>query len=199
MSDPNERPEATQQGDGSARDETAGQVDATPAAERKAQEMDVDLASVQGTGSGGRVTAQDVENAQRQPDDSPQRSTETLGAGRALLLPPQPTQDDIHRQYVVLKATLAGPEGGDVRLRFVKQDGNLEDPITPSTFTDNPSSFFAPEPPIVKWNFPDPQAPIPPSLPGTNQPCRDDGCFRNAPGIDRGVGRLFSTPVERRT
>jgi hypothetical protein len=198
MSDPTERPEATPQGDGQASDETAGKVDATPAAERRAQEMDVDLASVEGTGSGGRVTAQDVENAQRQPDDSPQRSTETLGAGQTLLLSTQPTQDDIHRQYVVLKATLAGPEGGDVRLRFFKENGTLEDPITPSTFTDNPSSFFAPEPPIVKWTFPEPQAPIPTTLPGTNQPCRDDGCARFSTGIDRGVGRLLSTPSERR-
>jgi large subunit ribosomal protein L20 len=39
------------------------EVDATEAAERKAEELDVDLAKVEGSGSGGRVLVDDVEDA----------------------------------------------------------------------------------------------------------------------------------------
>src|SRR5215210_2147668 len=42
-----------------------GEVEATDAAARKAQEMDVDLSSVEGTGQGGRITVGDVEKAAR--------------------------------------------------------------------------------------------------------------------------------------
>jgi hypothetical protein len=177
MSDPNERSEATQQGEGSARDNTEGKVEATPAAERKAQEINIDLASVKGTGSGGRVTAQDVENAQQQSDPTA-RPMETLQRDAAPpLTPSPPTLDDIQRQYVILKATLAGPKDGAVRLEIVKEDGFVEHPITDRTFPDNPSNFFAPEPPIVRWTFRAPQPLLPNPLPGTNQPCRNEQCL----------------------
>jgi large subunit ribosomal protein L20 len=42
-----------------------GEVEATEAAARKAQELEVDLASVEGTGQGGRITVGDVEKAAR--------------------------------------------------------------------------------------------------------------------------------------
>ena len=42
-----------------------GEVNATDAAVRKAQELDVDLSSVEGTGQGGRITVGDVEKAAR--------------------------------------------------------------------------------------------------------------------------------------
>ena len=41
----------------------AGEVQATPAAERKAEELGVDLSQVEGTGSGGRITVKDVTGA----------------------------------------------------------------------------------------------------------------------------------------
>ena len=42
-----------------------GEVNATDAAARKAQELDVDLSSVEGTGQGGRITVGDVDKAAR--------------------------------------------------------------------------------------------------------------------------------------
>jgi pyruvate dehydrogenase E2 component (dihydrolipoamide acetyltransferase) len=58
-------------GDGAARQageegragEPESQAQATPAAERTAVELGVDLARVEGTGSGGRITVKDVRNA----------------------------------------------------------------------------------------------------------------------------------------
>ena len=41
------------------------EIEATEAAARKAQELEVDLASVEGTGQGGRITVGDVEKAAR--------------------------------------------------------------------------------------------------------------------------------------
>jgi hypothetical protein len=176
MSDPNERRDATQQEAGSARDNTEGKVEATEAAERKAQELGVDLASVEGSGSGGRVTVEDVENAQQQSDTTA-RSMETLRTEGSPPPPTPPTRDDIQRQYVVLKATLAGPKDGAVPLRIVREDGHVEDPISDRTFPDNPFNFFAPEPPIVRWTFRTPQPLLPNPLPGTNQPCRREECL----------------------
>ena len=187
MSDPNERPDAPQQDAESTRDETGRRVEATPEAERRAQELDVDLASVEGSGSGGRITVADVENAQQQIDTTA-GSTET---GQSTLSPPPdsqpPSLDDIQRQYVVLKATLAGPRDGDVPLKIIKEDGGVEEPITADTFPDNPTNFFAPEPfsgglgsgnqVPVKWILPRPQRLLPRRLPGTNQPCRREECF----------------------
>jgi large subunit ribosomal protein L20 len=42
-----------------------GEVNATDAAARKAQELDVNLSSVEGTGQGGRITVGDVDKAAR--------------------------------------------------------------------------------------------------------------------------------------
>jgi hypothetical protein len=198
MSDPNERRDATQQEAGSARDNTEGKVEATEAAERKAQELGVDLASVEGSGSGGRVTVEDVENAQQQSDTTA-RSMETLQRG-ALPPPPSsptpPTLEDIQRQYVVLKATLAGPNDGTVPLRIIREDGVVET-INEGTFPDNPLNFFAPEPPVVDWVLPDPQPPIPVRLEevGTKQPCRSERCSINV--NSRGVGRSLLGPYEQ--
>jgi pyruvate/2-oxoglutarate dehydrogenase complex dihydrolipoamide acyltransferase (E2) component len=47
---------------GAAREEE-GEARATPAAERRARELGVDLSSVAGTGVGGRITFRDVQNA----------------------------------------------------------------------------------------------------------------------------------------
>ena len=191
MSDPNERSEATQQGDGPARANTEGKVEATPAAERKAQEMGIDLASVEGTGSGGRVTAQDVENAQRQPD-SAARSTEAL-LGPVTVVEPKTSRDAILEQYVVLKATLAGPVEGSIDASTNEQitldDGSKTtiiknvDGATTINFATKALNFFAPFPPIVKWELPEPQPPIPEDDPlvDTNQPCRSERCRRDVP------------------
>ena len=46
-------------------DEPKSEVDATPAAERRAEELGVDLSQVRGTGSGGRITVNDVQSAAR--------------------------------------------------------------------------------------------------------------------------------------
>jgi pyruvate/2-oxoglutarate dehydrogenase complex dihydrolipoamide acyltransferase (E2) component len=46
--------------------EEKGEVQATPAAERKADELGVDLSQVEGTGSGGRITVKDVSSAASQ-------------------------------------------------------------------------------------------------------------------------------------
>ena len=45
--------------------EEKGEVRATPAAERKAEELGVDLSQVEGTGAGGRITPKDVTTAAR--------------------------------------------------------------------------------------------------------------------------------------
>jgi len=185
MSDRNEQSDATQQESDSARDDTEGRAEATEAAERKAQELGVDLASVEGTGSGGRVTARDVENAQRHTG-STARSSETRQSDLSPPPDPQsPSLDDIQRQYVVLKALLAGPRDRNIPLKIIKEDG-VPELITASTFPDNPTNFFAPEPvPAqvppdevpVKWILPRPQRLFPKRLRGTNQPCRREECF----------------------
>jgi hypothetical protein len=46
--------------------EEKGEVLATPAAERKAEDLGVDLSQVEGTGSGGRITVKDVSSAANQ-------------------------------------------------------------------------------------------------------------------------------------
>jgi pyruvate/2-oxoglutarate dehydrogenase complex dihydrolipoamide acyltransferase (E2) component len=59
--------EETVVGDASTTEGAAGEEErearATPAAERRARELGVDLSSVEGTGSGGRITVRDVQNA----------------------------------------------------------------------------------------------------------------------------------------
>ncbi len=187
--DPNERSaEETEQGDGSARADTEGKMEATPAAERKAQEMDVDLAGVEGTGSGGRVTAQDVENAQRQSDSAARSIVATSGP---VVVEPKTSRDAILEQYVVLKATLAGPIEGRIDASTNEQitldDGskttvvvkNADGTVTKINFPANPPNFFAPCPPIVDWNLPAPQLLIPATavLGGTKQLCGKEECF----------------------
>jgi pyruvate/2-oxoglutarate dehydrogenase complex dihydrolipoamide acyltransferase (E2) component len=44
-------------------DESESRVRVTPAAERRAKELGVDLSRVEGTGSGGRITVRDVQRA----------------------------------------------------------------------------------------------------------------------------------------
>jgi pyruvate/2-oxoglutarate dehydrogenase complex dihydrolipoamide acyltransferase (E2) component len=45
------------------------EVEATPAAKRKAEELGTDLSMVEGTGSGGRITVKDVESAAEQQEE----------------------------------------------------------------------------------------------------------------------------------
>ena len=49
--------------------ESETEVEATPAATRKAKELGADLSKVEGTGSGGRITVKDVENAAEQQEE----------------------------------------------------------------------------------------------------------------------------------
>ena len=46
--------------------EQKDKVQATPAAERKAEDLGVDLSQIEGTGSGGRITVKDVTEAANQ-------------------------------------------------------------------------------------------------------------------------------------
>jgi pyruvate/2-oxoglutarate dehydrogenase complex dihydrolipoamide acyltransferase (E2) component len=46
--------------------EQKDKVQATPAAERKAEDLGVDLSQIEGTGSGGRITVKDVTEAAKQ-------------------------------------------------------------------------------------------------------------------------------------
>ena len=46
--------------------EQKDKAQATPAAERKAEELGVDLSQIEGTGSGGRITVKDVTKAANQ-------------------------------------------------------------------------------------------------------------------------------------
>jgi large subunit ribosomal protein L20 len=74
-----ERPEAAEK---PVVQESAEEVEATDAAERKAEELDVDLASVEGTGSGGRVLVDDVEDlaeGEEKATDAARRKSEELG------------------------------------------------------------------------------------------------------------------------
>ena len=57
------------QEDGEAQEpsqENAGEIEATDAARSKAEDLGVDLAQIEGTGSGGRITVRDVQEAARQ-------------------------------------------------------------------------------------------------------------------------------------
>jgi pyruvate/2-oxoglutarate dehydrogenase complex dihydrolipoamide acyltransferase (E2) component len=49
--------------------EEKGKVHATDAAERKAEELGVDLSTVEGTGQEGRITVGDVDKAAKDGDD----------------------------------------------------------------------------------------------------------------------------------
>ena len=50
-------------------EESTGEVKATPAATRKAKELGIDLSTVEGTGSGARITVKDVDNAADQQEE----------------------------------------------------------------------------------------------------------------------------------
>jgi len=101
---------------------------------------------------------------------------------------PQTPRDAILEQYVVLKATLAGPIGKiDLANEQITLDGGAKTTIlekdtsgtvTKINFPINPPNFFAPFPPIVEWDLPDPQplVRVLDPLPGTNQSCRSERC-----------------------
>jgi phage replication-related protein YjqB (UPF0714/DUF867 family) len=116
---------------------------------------------------------------------------------------PKTPRDAIREQYVVLKATLAGPvESIDLsNEQITLDDGSRTTVITNNpdgttiNFPTNPPGFFAPMPPIVEWNLPDPQTPIPVTPEGTHQPCRGERCGMGA--VRRGVGQPHLGPYER--
>ena len=183
MSDPNEQSERTQQGAESAQDDAESRVEATEAAKRKAQELGVDLASVEGTGPGGRVTAPDVENAQRQSDTIARSEEATQSVSRPLNPCRQdacevdsavvagcvpPTDKAILAQYAVLTAILGSPEKGFFDLSteiVVKVDaaGNKTETITvlPNTGGVNFPGAVGSGTPLACNFF----APMPPSAP----------------------------------
>jgi pimeloyl-ACP methyl ester carboxylesterase len=68
-----------------SRDES-GRINASPAARRRAQELGVDLAAVEATGPGGRITSDDVERAAEalETDPTPREETVTLADGRKI-------------------------------------------------------------------------------------------------------------------
>jgi phage replication-related protein YjqB (UPF0714/DUF867 family) len=118
---------------------------------------------------------------------------------------PKTPRDAILEQYVVLKATLSGPkERIDLSNEQITLDDgsqttiivNDPDGSTTTNFPTNPPNFFAPFPPIVEWEIPAPQPPIPKALPGTTQPCRSEGCsLFEDPGVGRSpLGRPERTP-----
>ena len=78
------RPTREAEPDNAARD---AEVEATEAAERKAQELDVDLEKVEGSGSGGRVLVDDVEEAggEISATDAAERKAEDLNVDLATI------------------------------------------------------------------------------------------------------------------
>jgi pimeloyl-ACP methyl ester carboxylesterase len=68
-----------------SRDES-GRVNASPAARKRAQELGIDLAAVEATGPGGRITSDDVERAAAEvaADPTPREETVTLADGRVI-------------------------------------------------------------------------------------------------------------------
>jgi phage replication-related protein YjqB (UPF0714/DUF867 family) len=114
---------------------------------------------------------------------------------------PKTPRDGILEQYVVLKATLAGPiekidlsneqitldDGSKTTILEKDQSGT----VTKINFPTNPLDFFAPMPPIVEWDLPDPQPLVRDldPLPGTNQPCREEECLNVVPENAQDVSR----------
>ncbi len=192
MGKPNEQSGGTQQRAGSAKDDARAKGEATKTKERaelekRAHDLSVDLDSVRGTGPGGQVTLLDVEFAHIHSRYCRHSSQEPC--------PPckPPSEEDILEQYVVLQAALAGPiRRVDLETEqiCVKPDasGKCASVITvvdtannklnfPFTYT--PCNFFAPMPPLVKWNLPKPQPLLSSCLPGTCQPCTEGQCDLN--------------------
>ncbi len=68
--------------------DAAGRVNASPAARKRAQELGIDLSTVQATGPGGRITSDDVERAaaERAADPSPREEWVPLADGRHLFV-----------------------------------------------------------------------------------------------------------------
>ncbi|HEY8447416.1 MAG TPA: acetoin dehydrogenase dihydrolipoyllysine-residue acetyltransferase subunit [Thermomicrobiales bacterium] len=68
-----------------ARD-ASGRINASPAARKRAQELGIDLATVEATGPGGRITSDDVERAaaERDADPSPREERVALADGREI-------------------------------------------------------------------------------------------------------------------
>ncbi|MGF1470137.1 MAG: E3 binding domain-containing protein [Rubrobacteraceae bacterium] len=64
---PEEGGEAQESEAGNAGAESAEEVEATDAARSKAEDLGLDLAQIEGTGSGGRIIARDVQRAAKQP------------------------------------------------------------------------------------------------------------------------------------
>jgi large subunit ribosomal protein L20 len=71
----------TGQTDTGQSESAADEVEATEAAERKAEELNVDLSEVEGTGSEGQVVVEDVEDAsgEEKATDAARRDAEELG------------------------------------------------------------------------------------------------------------------------
>jgi pyruvate dehydrogenase E2 component (dihydrolipoamide acetyltransferase) len=69
-----------------ARRDDSGRVNASPAARRRAQELGLDLASIEATGPDGRITSDDVERAaaEANADPTPREERITLDDGREL-------------------------------------------------------------------------------------------------------------------
>jgi hypothetical protein len=117
---------------------------------------------------------------------------------------PKTPRDAILEQYIVLKATLAGPKEGRIDASTHEQitldDGskttvivNNPDGSTTINFPTNPPNFFAPMPPIVEWELPNPQplVRVLDPLAGTNQSCRSEQCLNveleNARDVSRSL------------
>jgi pimeloyl-ACP methyl ester carboxylesterase len=82
----------TSAGGGAARDsrtasrDDSGRINASPAARKRAAELGIDLASIEATGPGGRVTSDDVERAAAElsADPTPREEQVTLVDGRSI-------------------------------------------------------------------------------------------------------------------
>lgn len=152
MTDQNERPEAAQEEAGSAQ------------GERKAEDLEVDLTAVQGTGKEGRIIPKDVQKKHEQEDSDPQNRAIEQAAQvvwDTFVQLEQGTQadgslDQNHRniinQYNVLRAILAGPSETE------------ETPVpNPTQFTPNPDKDFAPNLPLADWKPRKPASRPPPA------------------------------------
>jgi pyruvate dehydrogenase E2 component (dihydrolipoamide acetyltransferase) len=94
----------TEQAPATPRDDSAngGRVKASPVAKRVAKELGIDLASVQGTGPGGRIVKADVESA---PKDAP----------AAAPAAPQEPAEEAPRKEVPPPVTAAQSDAGEIK------------------------------------------------------------------------------------
>ena len=157
MTDQNEQLGTAQEGAGSAQGERAERrVEATDAARRRAEELGMNLAAVNGTGANNRITVDDVEDAYEQAQRTAKLAEVIQGASTRLTEDLQrlrttstdgtvlnPKEQGIVDQYNVLKAILADPE--------------TRVPPSPPDFPyDEPEKDFVPHPPLAYWILPDP-------------------------------------------